>query len=160
MMNPLQKSRSIKFLFIFSLVLACAYSSSVYALQFPISTCQNLTVDSVCKIPDKMPRFPGGDKGLLDFLTKNVRYPLYAQQKRIEGKVILQFIINAEGKVEKVSILRGVCPSINKEAMRVVNSMPDWIPGELNGKKIAVYYTLPVSFKLEEEYEEIPGSEQ
>jgi TonB family protein len=97
---------------------------------------------------EKMPQYPGGEKALLDYISRNVIYPINAQEKGIQGKVIIRFVVNKMGKVENAEILRGLNPSIDAEGLRVVSSLPDWIPGEQKGKKVSVYYTLPITFKL------------
>jgi len=98
---------------------------------------------------EKMPEFPGGENEMMNYLTKNIKYPADAQAKGIEGRIVVRFIVSQEGKVEKAEILRGIYPSCDQEALRVVNAMPQWTPGKQNGKIVSVYYTLPIAFKLE-----------
>jgi len=95
------------------------------------------------------PSFPGGDAGLRKFIYSNVKYPNAARETGIEGKIYVRFCVTKTGKVEKISIIRGVDPLLDKEALRVVNLLPKWTPGENAGKKVNVWYTLPISFKLE-----------
>lgn len=95
------------------------------------------------------PSFPGGDLGLHKFISSKVRYPNAAREAGIEGKIYVRFCVTKSGKVEKISIIRGVDPLLDKEALRVVNLLPNWTPGENNGKKVSVWYTLPISFNLE-----------
>lgn len=82
------------------------------------------------------------------WLSKKVKYPAAAVKKKEEGRVIIKFIISPTGEVQKPQIIRSVSPSLDKEALRVISSMPKWNPGKQNGKPVAVYYTLPISFKL------------
>jgi TonB family protein len=104
--------------------------------------------DSIYIAVDKMPVFPGGEHELLSFIGHNLKYPVEAQQKGIQGRILVKFIVSKSGKVEKAQIVRGLDPSIDKEGLRVVNSLPDFIPGELKGEKVSVYYVLPITFKL------------
>ena len=96
------------------------------------------------------PSFPGGEKALSKYLAENIIYPKDAKEKGIEGKVYLQFIINEEGSVTDVKIIRkSVNSSLDEEAIRVVKTMPKWIPGKQNGKIVKVQFTLPIIFKLD-----------
>jgi len=110
---------------------------------------QSSDKDKVYTMVEKMPQFPGGETALLNYINQNVKYPDEAMKNNEQGKVIVRFVINVTGKVEKVEISRGVSASIDKEALRVVNSLPDFTPGEIKGKKVAVWYILPISFKLD-----------
>jgi len=97
----------------------------------------------------KPPSFPGGEKELLKFLAENIKYPPLARENNIQGNVALTFVVNKNGSVSDVSILRDIGGGCGKEAVRVVNSMPKWNPGEANGNPVKVRFTLPVRFKLE-----------
>lgn len=105
--------------------------------------------DGIYDVIEKMPEYPGGEQGLMEFLSKHIEYPTAAQEKGIQGKVILGFVVSKRGKVEDVRILRSLDPSLDKEALRVVKLLGYWIPGEQDGKKVAVRYTLPVAFRLQ-----------
>lgn len=100
-------------------------------------------------VVDKMPRFPGGDEALLAFLAREVKYPAEARKKQLSGRVICSFIVGKDGKVYEAGILRGVHPLLDAEALRVIQSMPAWIPGQKQGEKVAVQYTVPINFSLE-----------
>lgn len=104
--------------------------------------------DRVFSVVDKAPMYPGGQLELMKFVSKNIRYPKDAHDDSIQGRVILQFVVAKNGKVTSPKIIRGVCPSIDAEAKRVVMMLPDFIPGEMSGKPVAVEYTLPILFKL------------
>ncbi|MEO6039903.1 MAG: TonB family protein [Saprospiraceae bacterium] len=97
----------------------------------------------------KPPSFPGGEKELLKFLAENIKYPPLARENNIQGNVALTFVVNKNGSVSDVTILRDIGGGCGKEAVRVVNSMPKWLPGQANGNPVKVRFTLPVRFKLE-----------
>ena len=98
-----------------------------------------------------MPEFKnGGEKGMYAWLQKNIVYPPVAQEQGIQGTVHVRFVVNADGTVGNVEIVRPLNPSLDKEAVRVINKMPAWTPGKQNGVNVPVYYTIPVAFKLED----------
>ena len=94
-------------------------------------------------------QFPGGPTELLKYIAKNLKYPVIAQENGIQGRVILRFVVSAKGYVEDVKVLRSLDPYCDKEAIRVVKSLPQWIPGKQNGRNVPVYYTCPIVFKLQ-----------
>ena len=98
---------------------------------------------------EQMPQFPGGPAELMKYISKNLRYPAIAQENGIQGRVILRFVVTAEGNVEDVQVLRSLDPYCDKEAVRVVQSLPKWIPGKQNGRNVPVYYTCPIVFRLQ-----------
>lgn len=98
---------------------------------------------------EQMPQFPGGDTELMKFIASNLKYPPIAAENGIEGRVVIRFVVGKDGKVSDAQVLRSLDPSCDKEAIRVVKSMPTWVPGMQNGRKVPVYYTLPVLFKLQ-----------
>ncbi len=97
---------------------------------------------------DEMPEFPGGDAALFKWLYETIKYPAEAKDKGIQGKIILRFIVTSEGNVEDVSVVRGVDPLLDNEAVRVMRLCPKWIPGKMNGKPVNIYYSVPISFAL------------
>lgn len=103
----------------------------------------------VYEVADKMPEFPGGMTGLMQHLSKNIRYPAEAHTNNIQGRVVVSVIINTEGKVTNAKIVQGVAPSLDAEALRVTGTMPDWTPGTKDGKPVNVKYTFPVVFRLQ-----------
>lgn len=103
----------------------------------------------VFQVVEKMPGFPGGDAALFKFLGDNVKYPVIAQENGIQGRVICQFVVNRDGSIVDVEVVRSVDPSLDKEAIRVIKSMPKWSPGQQRGKPVRVKYTLPVNFRLQ-----------
>ena len=106
--------------------------------------------DKVYTVVEKMPQFPGGESALMEYLAKNIKYPVDAQKNNEQGNVIVRFVINESGKVEKPEIVRSISSNLDQEALRIVNSLPDWIPGEQKGVKVQVLYTLPINFKLDD----------
>lgn len=106
--------------------------------------------ENVLDFVDEPAEFPGGMTAMREYLKKNLMYPAIAKDAGIQGKCYLRFIVNADGSISDVSVLRGVanCPECDKEAMRVVKSMPKWAPGKVNGKAVRMNYNLPIVFKL------------
>lgn len=96
-----------------------------------------------------MPQFPGGNVELMRYLSANIKYPTIAAENGIEGRVVLKFVVSKDGSISNIQIIRSLDPSCDKEAVRVVKGMPKWIPGMQNGHPVAVYFTLPVLFKLQ-----------
>lgn len=97
---------------------------------------------------EQMPQFPGGDAALYEFIGKNLRYPPMAAENNIQGRVVVQFVVTKTGSIGEVKVLRGKDPDLDKEAKRVVKSLPKFIPGKMNGQAVNVWYTLPINFKL------------
>lgn len=106
------------------------------------------TSEEAVKFAEEMPEFPGGMAALLDFMKRNLHYPVAAREDGIEGKVIVSFVVNAKGGIEGAKVVRGIGGGCDKEALRVVNSMPLWKAGKQNGHFVKVYYTLPIAFSL------------
>ena len=117
----------------------------------------------IFQVVEEMPQFPGGMGEAMKFLAKNMKYPVAAQQAKIEGRVIVQFVVERDGSVSDVKVVRGVSPELDAEAIRVVSMMPKWIPGKQRGKAVAVKYTMPIMFRLqtpEPKKEEMPHTLQ
>jgi len=106
------------------------------------------TKDKVYKVVDQMPEFPGGTQALMTYIGKEVKYPDDAKKAGIQGKVLVTFVVSKDGKVLDSKIIKSANPSLDKEALRVIDSMPTWIPGKQKGKNVDVSYTVPISFKL------------
>lgn len=102
--------------------------------------------EDVFQVVEDMPTFPGD---INKWLGKNVKYPVIAQENNIQGRVTVQFVIEKDGSITDVKVLRGVDPSLDKEAVRVVKSMPKWKPGKQRGKPVRVSYTVPINFRLQ-----------
>ena len=105
--------------------------------------------EPIFQVVEEMPEFPGGMVEAMTFLAKNINYPVAAQQAKIEGRVIVQFVVERDGSVSDVKVMRGVSPELDAEAIRVVSMMPKWIPGKQRGKAVAVKYTMPIMFRLQ-----------
>ena len=97
-------------------------------------------------VVEEMPKFPGGMQALIQYLTKTIKYPEESEAKGEQGRVVCTFVVEADGKVSNTMIAKGVVPALDKEAERVVSSMPNWIPGKQNGQNVRVNYTLPITF--------------
>ncbi len=97
---------------------------------------------------DKQPQFPGGQAKLVEFLQENLVYPTDAQENRTQGQVYVEFVIEADGSITNAKVIRGIGSGCDEETVRVVNSMPNWTPGNHKGKNVRVKYVLPVSFYL------------
>ena len=103
----------------------------------------------IFKIVEEMPSFPGGEAKLMEFVGKNIKYPQIARETGIQGRVFVNFVVEPDGSVSNVSVLRGIGGGCDEEAMRVVKSMPKWKPGKQRGKAVRVQYMLPVNFRLQ-----------
>jgi TonB family protein len=101
-------------------------------------------------VVEQMPQYPGGYKAMMHFLLENVKYPPEAKAAGKEGTVVVNFLVNKRGKIKEIKTIQSVDPALDAEAVRVVNSMPDWDPGEQNGKPVDVYYSIPIQFSLKE----------
>lgn len=97
---------------------------------------------------EEQPKFPGGDAELYKHISRNLRYPEMAAQNNIQGRVTVQFVVEKDGHVGEVKVARGKDPDLDKEAVRVVKTLPKFIPGKMNGQAVRVWYTLPINFKL------------
>lgn len=104
--------------------------------------------DTIYTFVEKIPQFPGGIDSLMSFLARHIQYPKEALDKNIEGKVLVQFVVNNDGKTRNVRVLKGIGGGCDEEAIRVVNAMPLWKPGMHGGKNVSVFFTLPIAFKL------------
>lgn len=100
-------------------------------------------------VVEQMPEFPGGQGALLQYLAKSIKYPVIAQENGIQGRVSCSFTVNKDGSIVDAEVIRGVDPSLDKEALRVINTMPKWKPGMQRGKPVRVKYTVPVTFRLQ-----------
>lgn len=105
---------------------------------------------TIFEVVEQMPEFPnGGMAGLMQYLSKNIKYPTIAQENGTQGRVTVQFVVNRDGSIVDAKVLRGVDPYLDKEAIRVISSMPKWKPGMQRGKAVRVKYTVPVMFRLQ-----------
>ena len=98
---------------------------------------------------EQMPSFPGGPSALMQYLSSNIKYPVVAEENGVQGRVVCTFVVERDGSITDVRVIKSVDPSLDKEAVRVVKSMPKWIPGKQNGSAVRVKYTVPVTFRLQ-----------
>jgi len=123
-------------------------------LQIPEENTGNAVIEEkapeIFTVVQEMPEFPGGQAEMYKFIQKNIVYPPSAREAGISGKCYLRFVVNEDGKITNVEVLKGVpgCPECDREAVRVIKSMPAWKPGRQNGKEVKVYFTLPVNFVI------------
>ncbi len=110
---------------------------------------QEAEQNKVFDVVEQQPQYPGGMGALNHWLGSNIKYPVMAAENGIEGRVVVQFVVERDGSVSGVHVVRGVDPSLDKEATRVVSAMPKWIPGKQNGSAVRVKYTVPVTFRLQ-----------
>lgn len=103
----------------------------------------------VFDVVEQMPSFKGGDAALMEWLSKNIKYPVIAEENGIQGRVVATFVVERDGSITDVKIVKSVDPSLDKEAIRVLKAMPKWIPGRQNGQPVRVKYTVPVTFRLQ-----------
>ena len=103
----------------------------------------------VFDVVEQMPSFPGGPSALMQYLSSNIKYPVVAEENGVQGRVVCTFVVEKDGSITDVRVIKSVDPSLDKEAMRVVKSMPKWIPGKQNGSAVRVKYTVPVTFRLQ-----------
>jgi protein TonB len=106
--------------------------------------------EEIFVIVQEKPKFPGGEAKLFQWITENTVYPDRARENGIQGTVYVQFVVGKSGEISRVSVIRGVHPDLDAEAIRVVKSMPKWKPGQNAGKSVSVQYQLPIRFKLTE----------
>lgn len=102
----------------------------------------------VFDIVEQMPEYPGGLPALLDYLNQNVKYPEDAEKQKIEGRVLAIFVVETDGSISNVEVVKPVFPSLDAEAVRVLAAMPKWTPGKQSGKLVRVKYTVPINFQL------------
>lgn len=125
----------------------CLINISAQIITQPDSTMKEDSED-IFTIVEQWPQYTGGENAMNDFLNKNLTYPKQALRQGIQGKVWLGFIVNKEGKVSDVEVLRGIGGGCDEEAVRVIKLMPDWIPGRQSGKPVSVKYKFPINFTL------------
>lgn len=105
--------------------------------------------NKVFDVVEQMPSFPGGSSALMQYLSSNIKYPVVAQENGVQGRVVVSFVVERDGSITDVQVARSVDPSLDREAQRVVRSMPRWIPGKQNGQAVRVKYNVPVAFRLQ-----------
>jgi TonB family protein len=103
---------------------------------------------SAYDVVEQMPSFPGGTQKLKEFIEENLRYPKELEESCVQGRVIVRFIVERNGKLSNVKVVKSVHPVLDKEALRIVNLMPNWIPGKQNGRTVRVKFLIPITFRL------------
>lgn len=106
------------------------------------------SLDDVVTFCEQMPAYDGGGEAMMGFINKNLIYPIEARKNRVEGRIVLQFVVNRDGSLSNIEVLKGLGFGCDEEAVRVVMLMPKWVPGRQNGKVVRVRYTLPMVFRL------------
>ncbi len=104
--------------------------------------------EEIFVVVEQFPEYPGGQAAMMKFLNDNIRYPVIAQENGIQGRVVCNFVVERDGSITDVQVVRGVDPSLDREAVRVIQQMPNWTPGRQRGQAVRVRFTLPVQFRL------------
>lgn len=145
----MQKSKYFMFTrFIYAAIFLSFICPPLFSQQIEVNSAKRDSL--IFTYVEKMPEFPGGQTELVKFLSENLQYPDSARHAGIEGKVIADFIVNEDGSISDETIIRGLGYGCDQEVLRVIALMPKWSPGQQNGTPVKVYFTLPVTFKLEE----------
>ena len=117
-------------------------------IENPVMPAEESIDEPIILVPEIAPEFPGGINALMNFIARNIRYPEMAREQMIQGRVYLSFIVEKDGSVSSIELLRGIGGGCDEEAIRVVNAMPAWQPGRQNGRAVRVAYNLPIRFSL------------
>ena len=107
------------------------------------------STEKTFEVVEQMPAFPGGDAALMKYLSENIKYPKAAEKAGEQGRVVVNFIVEKDGAISNVNVVRSVTPTLDAEAVRVIKAMPKWVPGKQDGQFVRVKYNVPVSFKLQ-----------
>ncbi|MES2778746.1 MAG: energy transducer TonB [Bacteroidota bacterium] len=102
----------------------------------------------IVSFAEEMPEYPGGQDSMISFISRNLIYPKYEQEKKISGRVVVTFVIDSDGKIKYPEVVKSVSPGLDSAALNIIRQMPQWKPGKQNYKPIAVKFTLPLQFKL------------
>ena len=102
----------------------------------------------VFDVVEQMPEYPGGIQALFEYLSQNVKYPVDAEKQKVEGRVIATFVVETDGSISSIEVVKPAFPSLDAEAIRVLSGMPKWTPGKQSGKEVRVKYTVPINFSL------------
>ena len=102
----------------------------------------------VFDVVEQMPEYPGGIQALFEYLSQNVKYPADAEKQKVEGRVIATFVVETDGSISSIEVVKPAFPSLDAEAIRVLSGMPKWTPGKQSGKEVRVKYTVPINFNL------------
>ena len=135
----------MKRLILMSLMAICSLTT-VLAQKTVVS--QKDQKEEPFNVVEDMPAFPGGMQALMAFLIENIQYPADAQKQKVDGRVLVNFVVEKDGSITEVKVLKPGFPSLDAEAIRVVKAMPKWKPGYQNGQPVRVQYTVPINFSL------------
>ena len=127
-----------------------AFNATRYGARFTLlpSQSESKEGDTIFRSVEQMPQFPGGEAALMKYIESHINYPPLAAQNNVQGIVVVQFVVNKDGSIGEVKVVRSVDKDLDKEAIRVIKTLPKFTPGRQNGQVVSVWYTLPVSFKL------------
>ena len=103
----------------------------------------------VFDVVEEMPQFPGGSSAMFQYISSSIKYPVKAEENGIQGRVVCTFVVDTDGSISDVKVVKSVDPTLDKEAKRIVQEMPKWIPGKQDGAPVRVKYTVPVTFRLQ-----------
>ena len=126
-------------------------TNMVVVLGAPVPSMDELAqkgTDHVYQVVDEMPQFPGGNRAMMAYIGQNIKYPAEAVAKGIEGRVLVQFVVNKEGDLQDIKVMKSIDPLLDQEAIRVISSMPKWTPGKLKGEAVNIQYVLPIQFNI------------
>ena len=145
----MKKTLFLVFILSVGLFISCGTDKSILKNDTSyVEAKDKIETDKVYQVVEKMPEFPGGKQRLLNWVMKNIQYPAEARKKGIQGRVVITFVINKNGKAVEPLIVQSVDPLLDKEAIRLVNSMPKWKAGEEKGEPVRVKFTMPINFRL------------
>ena len=130
--------------FLIMALMACFGLTTVSAQKTVVAKKNQQVFDVV----EKMPEYPGGQAALFEYLSTNIKYPADAEKQKIEGRVLVTFVVNTDGSITDIEVVKKAFPSLDAEAVRVISGMPKWTPGEQKGQKVRVKYTVPLNFRL------------
>ena len=129
-------------LFIIALLTLTAMSNAMAQQEVALE-------EKVYEVVEEMPSFPGGQGAMFEFIANNIQYPIVAEENGVQGRVLVSFVIKKDGSLSNVRVVKSVDPALDKEAVRLIKSMPKWSPGKEKGQFVNVKFTVPVTFRLQ-----------
>ena len=142
MLNPKKRMKMKKVLFMSLMAIFCLTTVSA---QKTVVSQKN---DDVFDIVEQMPEYPGGMQALMEFLKENIKYPEDAQKQKVEGRVLVKFVVETDGSITNLEVVKHAFPSLDAEAVRVLSAMPKWTPGKQKGQVVRVKFVVPINFNL------------
>ncbi|MES2382712.1 MAG: energy transducer TonB [Bacteroidota bacterium] len=133
----------MKYVYFLLCAIGCLINTKSYAQMLPVDTTKQ-----VLTMPEEMPQFPGGENEMYSFISKNLYYPTLAKENAIEGKVYVRFVVERDGSIDQIEILKKLGWGCDEEVIRMIQLMPKWKPGKMKGNAVPVFFVLPVVFKL------------